>query len=117
MVQVNATRFATEKGTFFVFDKAGFEEIHKTALAFECSVVHEFEKSKTLRERRQAVLVAKMKNNKNLLLTQLSMWGNVGPRVIATISWWQVCFQNNISYNAANDNKDGRKKLSCLFCP
>ena len=27
MVQVNATRFATEKGIFFAVDKAGFEEI------------------------------------------------------------------------------------------
>ena len=36
MVQVNATRFATEKGIFFAVDKAGFEEICETALAFEC---------------------------------------------------------------------------------
>ena len=48
MVQVNATRFATEKGTFFAVDKAGFEEIRETVLAFECSVVHEYDKSKTL---------------------------------------------------------------------
>ena len=50
MVQVNATRFATEKGIFFAVDKAGFEEIRETVLAFECSVhvVHEYDKSKTL---------------------------------------------------------------------
>ena len=48
MVQVNAARFATEKGIFFAVDKAGFEEIRETALAFECFVVHEYEKSKTL---------------------------------------------------------------------
>ena len=48
MVQVNATRFATEKGIFFAVNKAGFEEIRETVLAFECSVVHEYEKSKTL---------------------------------------------------------------------
>ena len=48
MVQVNATRFATEKGIFFTVDKAGFEEILETALAFECSVVHKHEKSKTI---------------------------------------------------------------------
>ena len=48
MVQVNATKFATEKGVFFAVDKTGFEEIRETALAFECSVVHEHEKSKTL---------------------------------------------------------------------
>ena len=48
MVQVNAARFAIEKGIFFAVDKAGFEEIRQTALAFECSVVHEYEKSKTL---------------------------------------------------------------------
>ena len=45
MVQVNLTRFATGKGTFFAVHKAGFEEIRETALAFECSVVHEYEKS------------------------------------------------------------------------
>ena len=33
---------------FFAVDKAGFEEIRETALAFMCSVVHEYEKSKTL---------------------------------------------------------------------
>ena len=38
MVQVNATRFATEKRIFFVVYKAGFEESRETALA---SVVHE----------------------------------------------------------------------------
>ena len=48
MVQVNATRFATEKGIFFAVHKAGFEEIRETVLAFGCSVVHEYEKSKTL---------------------------------------------------------------------
>ena len=73
MVQVNATRFDTEKKIFFTVYKAGFEEIRETALAFDCSVVHGCEKSKRWRERRQAVLVVKMKNNKNLLLTQLSM--------------------------------------------
>ena len=45
MVQVNATRFATEKRTFFAVYKAGFEEIRETALA---SVVHEYKTSKTL---------------------------------------------------------------------
>ena len=49
MVQVNATKFATEKGMFFAVDQAGFEEIRETALAFQCSVVHEYEKSKTLK--------------------------------------------------------------------
>ena len=39
MVQVNATRFATEKRIFFEVYKAGFEEIRETALA---SVVHEY---------------------------------------------------------------------------
>ena len=48
MVQVNETRFATEKRIFFAVYKAGIEEIHETALAFERSVVHEYEKSKTL---------------------------------------------------------------------
>ena len=48
MVQVNATRFATEKRMFFAVYKAGFEEIRETALAFECSMVHEYENSKTL---------------------------------------------------------------------
>ena len=48
MVQVNAAKFATEKGIFFSVDKAGFEEIRETALALECSVVHEYEKSKTI---------------------------------------------------------------------
>ena len=38
MVQVNSTRFATEKIIFAVY-KAGFEEIRETALAF---VVHEY---------------------------------------------------------------------------
>ena len=38
MVQVNATRFATEKRIFFAVYKAGFVEIRETALA---SVVHE----------------------------------------------------------------------------
>ena len=47
MVRVNTTRFATEKRVFFAFYKAGFEEIRETALALECSVVHEYEKSKT----------------------------------------------------------------------
>ena len=37
-----------QRESFSVFDKAGFEEIRETALAFECSVVHEYEKSKTL---------------------------------------------------------------------
>ena len=45
MVQVNATRFATEKRIFFAVYKAGFEEILETALT---SVVHEYQKSKTL---------------------------------------------------------------------
>ena len=48
MVQVNATRFTTEKEIFFAVDEAGFEEIRETALAFECSVLHEYEKCKTL---------------------------------------------------------------------
>ena len=48
MVQVNATRFATEKRIFFAVCKAGFGEIRETSLAFVCSVVHEYEKSKTL---------------------------------------------------------------------
>ena len=39
MVQINATRFATEKRIFFAVYKAGFEEILETALA---SVVHEY---------------------------------------------------------------------------
>ena len=39
MVQVNATRFATEKWIFFAVYKAGFEEIRETAFA---SVVHEY---------------------------------------------------------------------------
>ena len=47
-MQVNATRFATDKGIFFAVDEAGFEEIRETALASECSVVHEYEKCKTL---------------------------------------------------------------------
>ena len=37
-----------QKRDLFAVDKAGFEEICETALAFECSVVHEYEKSKTL---------------------------------------------------------------------
>ena len=73
MVQVNATRFATEKGIFFAVDKAGFEEIRETVLAFECSVVMNMKNLKHSREMRQAILVVKMKSNKNLLLTQLSM--------------------------------------------
>ena len=73
MVQVNATRFATEKGIFFAVDKAGFEEISETVLAFECSVVMNMKNLKHSREMRQAILVVKMKSNKNLLLTQLSM--------------------------------------------
>ena len=48
MVQVNATRFATEKRVFFAVYKAEFEEICETTLAFKCSVVHEYEKSKTV---------------------------------------------------------------------
>ena len=48
MVQVNATRFAAKKGIFPADDKAGFEEIRETTLASECSVVHEYEKFKTL---------------------------------------------------------------------
>ena len=71
MVQVNK-RFATEKGIFFAVEKAGFEEIRESALAFECSVVHGYDLRHS-REMRQAVLVVKMKKNKNLLLTQLSM--------------------------------------------
>ena len=47
-MQVNATRFVTEKGIFFTVDKAVFEEILETALAFECSVVHKHEKSKAI---------------------------------------------------------------------
>ena len=43
------TRFATEKGIFFAVDKAGSEESRETALAFECSVVHRYEKSETLK--------------------------------------------------------------------
>ena len=39
MVQVNGTRFATEKRIFFAVYRAGFEEIRETALA---SVVHEY---------------------------------------------------------------------------
>ena len=73
MVQVNATRFTTEKGIFFAVDKAGFEEIRETVLAFECSVVMNMKNLKRSREMRQAVLVVKMKSNKNLLLTQLAM--------------------------------------------
>ena len=73
MVQVNAARFATEKGIFFAVDKAGFEEIRQTALAFECFVVHEYEKSKTLERKETSNQVVKMKYNKNLFLTQLSM--------------------------------------------
>ena len=38
MVQVNATKFATEIRIFFAVYKAGFEGIRQTALA---SVVHE----------------------------------------------------------------------------
>ena len=34
-----------KKRIFFAVYKAGFEEIRETALAFECSVVHEYEKS------------------------------------------------------------------------
>ena len=48
MVQVNATRFPAEKRIFFAVYKDRFEEIRETTLAFECSVVHEYEKSKTL---------------------------------------------------------------------
>ena len=44
MVQVNATGFATESGIFFAVNKAGFQEIRETVLAFECSVVHTYEK-------------------------------------------------------------------------
>ena len=36
MVQVNAARFAIEKGIYFAVDKARFEEVRETALAFEC---------------------------------------------------------------------------------
>ena len=43
MVQVNAISFATEKRIFLAVYKAGFEEICETALAFECSMVHEYE--------------------------------------------------------------------------
>ena len=39
MVQVNATKFTTEKRIFFAVYKTGFEEIRETALA---SVVHEY---------------------------------------------------------------------------
>ena len=73
MVQFNVTRFATERRIFFAIYKTGFEEIRMTVLAFECSVVHEYESLNHSRERRQAVLIVKMKNSKNLLLTQLSM--------------------------------------------
>ena len=48
IVQVNATRFATDKRIFFAVYKTGFEEIRETALDFECSVVHKYERSKTL---------------------------------------------------------------------
>ena len=39
MVQVNTTKFATEKRIFFAVYKAEFEEIRETALA---SVEHEY---------------------------------------------------------------------------
>ena len=45
MVQVNVTRFVTEKRIFFAVYEAGFEEIRETALA---SVMHEYQKSTTL---------------------------------------------------------------------
>ena len=113
MMQVNATRFATEKRIFFAVYKARFEEIRETALA---SVVHEYLKSKTLEGKETSSSSSEdEKFFKNLLLTQLSMWGNLGPRVIATIWWWQVCFQKSISYNAANVIKEAEKIIWSLL--
>ena len=72
---------------------------------------------KQSREMSQAVLVVKMKSNTNLLLTQLSMWGNKGPKVIATIWWWLVSFQNIIRCNAANIIKEAEKNDIIAFVP
>ena len=69
LAQVNATRFATEKGIFFAVHK----EIRETALTFKFSVVHEYDKSKTPEGKETSSEVVIMKNSKNLLLTQLSM--------------------------------------------
>ena len=69
-MQLNATRFATEKGIFFAVNKAGFEEIRETVRALWCMNMRNLKHS---REMRQAVLVVKIKSNKNLLLTQLSI--------------------------------------------
>ena len=73
MVQVNVTRFATEKRIFFAVYKAGFEEIRETALALSALWCMNMKNLKHFRKRRQAVIVVKTKNNKNPLLTQLSM--------------------------------------------
>ena len=73
MVQVNATRFATEKGIFFAVEKAGFEEIRETVLASSALWCMNMRNLKLSREMRQAVLAVKMKSNKILLLTQLSI--------------------------------------------
>ena len=124
MVQVNAARFATEKGTSFAVDKAGFEEIHETALAFECSVVHEYEKSKTLEGKETGSSSSEDEEQRESIVDpvvyvrQRRTKDNCYHLVMASSFW------NNISYNAADVIKEAEKnyfvsfviKFSLVYC-
>ena len=46
IVQLNASKFATENGIFFVLDKPAYDKVCEIAVAFEQSNVSEYKKAK-----------------------------------------------------------------------
>ena len=50
IVQLNASKYATENGTFFALDKPAYDKVCEIAAAFEESITSEYEKTIEIEE-------------------------------------------------------------------
>ena len=55
IVQLNASKYATENGIFFALDKPAYDKVCQIAAVFEQSIISEYEKTKEIEENNTAI--------------------------------------------------------------
>ena len=55
IVQLNASRYATENGIFFALDKPAYDKVCQIAAVFEQSIISEYDKTKEIEEHDQGL--------------------------------------------------------------
>ena len=85
IVQFNASKYATENGTFFALDKPAYDKVCEIAAAFEESITSEYEKQLKLKKITHPVVRMIQKKKLKTIKKLMLKGGNEGQGEIDTI--------------------------------